>query len=264
MRPSAILAAAAGLALTLGAAGVRAQDVIESGRPDFVESSTVVGKGRFQLEAGLQYERERGGAGRERILSTPAVLRFGVADTVELRVETEGRMNRHLRADGERSTDAGYGDTTLALGWHLVDAAAGRPSVGLLASAEFDSGSRAFRGQGVRPALRVIGEWTLPNGMALGVMPGIGIEREDAGAGRYRYGLFGIVLAKSFGERLRGIVEVALPHIARGKHGGTEASFDIGAAYLLSNDVQLDAMLSRGLNSRTPDFAFTIGLSIRH
>lgn len=264
MPSSAILAVAAGVALALGAAGVRAQDLIESGRPDFVESSTVVGKGRVQVEAGLQYERERNGAGRERVLSTPAVLRIGVADTLELRVETEGRMNRHLRLDGGRATDAGYGDTSLALGWHLLDADAGRPSVGLLASADFDSGSRAFRGQGVRPALRLIGEWSLPNGMALGLMPGIGVERDDEGAGRYRYGLFGIVLAKGFGERLRGLVEVALPHIASSRHGGTEASFDVGAAYLLSKDVQLDAMVSRGLNSRTPDFAFTIGLSIRH
>lgn len=261
MKHTVMLAAA----FALYSASAQAQDVIESGRPDFVESSTVVGKGRFQLEAGLQYERERNGAGRERVLSTPAVLRFGVADTVELRVETEGRVNRHAGADGGRSTEAGYGDTTLALGWHLIDADGSRPSVGLLASAEFDSGSRALRGEGVRPALRVIGEWTLPNGMALGVMPGIGIEHDGdgAGAGRYRYGLFGIVLAKGFGERLRGIVEVALPHIARSRHGGVEASFDIGAAYLLSNNVQLDAMFSRGLNSRTPDVAFTVGLSIR-
>lgn len=189
MKHTLMLAAA----VALCAAGAQGQDVIESGRPDFVESSTVVGKGRFQLEAGLQYERDRNGTRRERVLSTPTVLRFGVADTIELRVETEGRMNRHTSAGGGRSTDAGYGDTTLALGWHLIDADGSRPSVGLLASAEFDSGSRAFRGEGVRPALRAIGEWTLPNDMALGVMPGMGVERDDEG--RYRYGLLGIVLA---------------------------------------------------------------------
>jgi hypothetical protein len=97
--------------------------------------------------------------------------------------------------------------------------------------------------------------------MTLGVMPGIGVERDETG--RYGYGLLGIVVDRKLGERVRGFAELALPHIARARHGGTEASFDIGAAYLLSKDVQLDAMLSRGLNSRTPDFAFTIGLSIR-
>ena len=257
MKSSSILAAV----LMSCAAGAHAQDGIKSDRPDFVESSKVVGKGRFQFEAGLLYERDRDAGVRERTLSTPALLRIGLAEALELRIETDGRMHRHITEAGRRSTEAGYGDTALGLSWHAMDAAERRPSVGVLVSAEFDSGSRAFRGEGVRPALRVVGEWDLPNEMTLGVMPGIGVERGEGGS--YRYGLLGVVLDKEFGERWRGFVEVALPQIARGKHGGTEASFDIGAAYLLSRDVQLDAMLSRGLNSRTPDVAFTVGLSIR-
>lgn len=261
MKPSTIFAA---IAVALGAAGAQAQDEIVSDRPDFVESSTVVGKGRFQFESGLLYERDRSGEGRESLLSTPTLLRLGLDDALELRVETEGRMRRHVSEDGRRSTDAGYGDTALGLSWHVLDGGAGRPSVGMLVSAEFDSGSRAFRGRGVRPALRVVGEWELPNGMGLGVMPGIAVERDDDHGGRrYGYGLLGVVLEKEFGERWGGFAEVALPHIARGRHGGTEASVDVGASYLLSKDVQLDAMLSRGLNSRTPDMAFTIGVSIR-
>jgi hypothetical protein len=257
----------AAVALALCAAGAHAQDQdqdqdsIEADRPDFVESSKVVGKGRVQLETSALFERERNGEGRERTLSTPTLLRIGLADTLELRIETDGRMVRHTREEGERITEAGYGDTALGLSWHALDAEGGRPSVGVHLAAEFASGSRAFRGEGVRPSLRVVGEWELPNEVTLGVMPGIGIDRDDTG--RYRYGIFGVVAEKEFGERLRGLVEVALPRIARGKHGGTEASFDVGAAYLLSKDIQVDAMLSRGLNSRTPDIAFTIGLSIR-
>ncbi|MEH6436221.1 hypothetical protein [Massilia sp. DD77] len=80
----------------------------------------------------------------------------------------------------------------------------------------------------------------------------------------YGYGIIlGAVVGKSLNERLRGFAEVTLPRIARGRHGGTQASVDLGADYLLSANCQLDAMLSRGLNSRTPDTAFTIGLSFR-
>ncbi|MEX5744253.1 transporter [Massilia sp. X63] len=256
---------AAAVALCAATAHAQDQDSIEADRPDFVESSKVVGKGRVQLETSALYERDRNEEGRERTLSTPTLLRIGVSDTLELRIETDGRMVRHGREDGQRVTQAGYGDTALGLSWHALDAQGGRPSVGVHLASEFASGSRAFRGEGVRPSLRVAAEWELPNEVTLGVMPGIGIDRDRSGpgAGRYRYGIFGIVAEKAFGERLRGLVEVALPRIARGKHGGTEASFDVGAAYLLSKDVQLDAMLSRGLNSRTPDIAFTIGLSIR-
>jgi len=239
---------------------VHAQDEIASDRPDLVESSQVVGRGRIQLETGLLLERDRSGEGRERTLSMPTLLRFGLDGKLELRVETDGRTIRHAREDGRRSTEAGYADTALGFSWHARDAAGSLPSVAVLLAGELDSGSRAFRGQGIRPTLRVAAEWDLPGEMSLGVMPGVGVERDESG--RYRYGILAAVIEKPLGERLRGFAEVALPQIARARHGGTEASFDIGAAYLLSKDVQLDAMFSRGLNSRTPDYAFTVGVSI--
>lgn len=248
-------------ACALSASIAHAQDELASDRPDLVESSQVVGKGRVQLETGLLLERDRSGEGRERTLSMPTLLRLGVSANLELRIETDGRSIRHETGDGRRSTQAGYADTALGFSWHAWDAAGSRPSVAVLAAAELDSGSRAFRGQGLRPSLRVAAEWDLPGEMSLGVMPGIGVERDEGG--RYRYGILAAVIEKPLGERLRGFAELALPQIARSRHGGVEATFDIGAAYLLSKDVQLDAMFSRGLNSRTPDAALTFGISLR-
>ena len=51
-----LLAAACGLPL---AASAGDDDTISTDRPDFVESSQVVGKGRLQLETSLQWERDR-------------------------------------------------------------------------------------------------------------------------------------------------------------------------------------------------------------
>jgi len=238
-----------------------AQDEIESSRPNLAEPSNVVGKGRVQLETGLLLERDRSSTGRERTLSMPNLLRLGVSELVELRIGTDARTIRHAVEDGQRNTEAGYADAALGLSWHALDAAGGLPSVAVLLGADVDSGSRAFRGQGVRPNLRVAAEWDLPNEISVGLMPGIGVERDESG--RYRYGILAAIIQKPLGERLSGFAEVALPQIARGKHGGTEATFDVGAAYLLSKDIQLDAMVSRGLNSRTPDYAFTFGVSIR-
>ncbi|QNA88600.1 transporter [Massilia sp. Dwa41.01b] len=136
------------------------------------------------------------------------------------------------------------------------------PSVGVLVGAELPTGSQALRGVGVRPSLRVVGEWELPGEMQLGVMPGVAVLHERD-AERTSYGLLGIALEKSFDARLRGFAELALPHIARSRHGGTEASVGLGAAWLLSKDCQLDTMFSRGLNHRTPYASWTVGLSFR-
>lgn len=237
----------------------QAQDSIATDRPDFVESSKVVGKDRLQVETSVLLERDRSGPVRDRLVATPTLLRYGIGETFELRAETDGRSILHRTGGGLRNTETGYADASLGLKWHAMDARGSLPSLGVLLHADLDSGSRAFRGQGVRPSLRVVGEWELPDDYSLGVMPGIGIERGEGG--RYRYGILGVVLGKALNERLRGFVEVALPQIAKTSHGGTQASLDVGGAYLLSDTVQVDAMLSRGLNSRTPDSALTVGVS---
>jgi hypothetical protein len=255
---------AAALAASLLAALSPAQaadDTIATDRPDFVESSNVVGKDRFQVETSLLLERDRSAAGRDRMFATPTLLRYGIGETFELRFETDGRLDASSTIGSTRSSASGYGDASLGVKWHALDAAGALPSLGVLLHADLDSGSRAFRGQGVRPSLRVVGEWELPNDMSLGVMPGVGIDRDDTG--RYRHGILGVVVGKEISPRLRGFVEVAMPHIARSAHGGTQATLDIGGAYLLSDTVQLDAMFAHGLNSRTPDAAFTLGLSFK-
>jgi hypothetical protein len=239
------------------------EEGIVTDRPDFVESSQVVGKGRFQIETSVAFDRDNHGPTRERTMTTPTLLRFGVGETIELRVETDGRsIDRSTPlAGGTASTSAGYADTALGIKWHVLDDVGNLPSVALLLHGDMPSGSRALRGSGVRPSLRVTAEWDLPSGMSLGVMPGVAMDR--GGHGSYRYGILGVVLGKAIDERLRGFIEVASPHIAHGADGGTSATFDVGAAYLVSNRCQVDTMFSRGLNRRTPDLSWTVGLSFK-
>lgn len=268
-RGTAIRPAACACALLLSmacaaAGGAGDQGELVSDRPDLVETSEVVGKGRVQVETGFLVERERSADEHERTYSMPTLLRVGLNDAVELRIESEGRTVQHSRdkASGERSTVAVYADTAIGFNWHVLDAGGLRPSMSVLVDAELPTGSKRLRGEGVRPGLRVVGEWELPGEFELGIMPGVAVENRDEG-GRYNYGILGVVLEKGFSERLHGFVEAALPQIARSRHGGTQARFDVGASWFLSDDLQLDTMFSRGLNHRTPYASFTVGLSIR-
>lgn len=233
-------------------------------RPDFVESSNVVGKGRLQVETSALYERDRSAASRDRALSTPTLLRYGAGDTWELRVETDGRTSARSTdlGSGVRTSTSGFADTSVGVKWHVQDEEGGAPSVGMLLHADLASGSRELRGSGVRPSLRLVAEWELPHDMGLGVMPGVGVERNEQDK-RYQYGILGVVLGKSLTDRTRGFVELSLPHIARGANGGTVATFDVGMAHLINNKLQVDAMLVRGLNRNTPDWGFTVGLSFK-
>lgn len=255
---AAVAVAAYALAMPASAS---ADDPIATDRPDFVESSAVVGKGRLQVESSVEVERNGSDDERETVWSTPTLLRFGVTDSIELRVESDGALRQRTSAPGSTgATERGYADLSVGMKWHAMDARDQLPSVAVLLHADLSTGSAAFRDEGTRPSARVVAEWELANDLSLGVMPGIGYEKQHGGN---MFGILGVVVGKSWSDQLRSIVEVSSPHIARSANGGTEASLTVGSAYLVSNNVQVDAALSRGLNRRTADLSLTVGLSFK-
>jgi hypothetical protein len=244
-----------------GAAVAGPEDALSSDRPDFVDSSDVVGKGRVQLEAGFAQDRNRDAGLKERSTSTPVLLRIGVADDLELRVQTDGRMR--YRADGaDYARDRGWGDSALSVKWHVRDGEGAAPAIGVIGQLDFASGSPAFKGNGTRPSLRATAEWDLAPEWSIGVMPGLVADRDERGR-HFASGMFGVSLDREWTEHLHSFFELASQRIARARNGGTSSSFDFGGTYLLTRNFQLDAALSRGLNHRTPDYSFTFGLSAR-
>jgi hypothetical protein len=257
--------AAAAWLLLAALTAARADDEISTDRPDFVESSLVVGRGAFQVETSLTGESDHRNGLHSRTTVTPTLLRFGVSDTVELRLETEGFTRITDRdAAGIATTTRGFADVAVGLKWHAADAdeATGRPSMAWLVDADLPSGSSSLRGQGVRPALRFVAEWELPGDLSVGVMPGVFVDRDDQGQ-RYTAGLAAVTVGKDLGGPWRGFGEIAAQRIAPSRHGGSAVTFDFGVARALGADAQIDAAIALGLNRNTPDVLWTIGYSVR-
>ena len=98
------------------------QDTINTERPSFVDSPDAVGKGRFQIEAGVQQERNNTPRGRDRTITTPVLLRIGTGDRWEVLVETDGRVIAHGHDEtGRGTTEAGYADTSVGAKWVMRD-----------------------------------------------------------------------------------------------------------------------------------------------
>ena len=247
------------LALLVSSSVHAADDNISTDRPDFVESSNVVGKGHAQIETSVAFERNSDAGVRERTRSTPTLLRVGMGDSAELRIESDGLMRTSVAGE---PTVKGNADAAIGIKWHLRDEQGAMPSLGFLLHADLPSGSAPLRGHGVRPSARVAAEWELPSDFALGVMPGLAYESDEQGK-RYTSGIFGVVLGKEINDRLRGFVEIAAPQIARARHGGNIVTFDTGVAYLLTPNCQIDTAISRGLTTRTPELSWTVGLSFK-
>lgn len=252
------------LALAIALPALADDEPITTDRPDFVESSDVVGKGRFQLETSLAWERDRTGGVRTRLASTPTLLRIGVGETWELRFETDGRLRLRTEDAGVTTRERGWSDLSVGVKWHQRDGneETGTPGLGWLLHVDMDSGSGAFRGQGLRPSLRMVAEWEFAGGWSAGVMPGLYRDRDESGRHFVGAILAGVV-GKSLTDQLRAFVELSGQQLASNRHGGSVVTLDAGLAYQLERNLQLDVAMSRGINRNAPDLGWTVGLSAR-
>jgi hypothetical protein len=232
-------------AALLAAAAAHALEPIDTDGPDFVESSEAVPKGYFQYEIDFTWVHDRRSSTRLTTLSTPALLKYGISDNVELRVAPEG----YVREEGR----SGAGDTAIGLKWHSQDRdpARGAPSVSWLLHLDTPSGSPSFRGTGLRPSLRSVMTWELPHELALGLMPGIKYDTDRDGH-RFTSAIFGAVLNRKFTEQFRAFIEASVPQVAHARDGGVIASWEVGAAWLIGNDAQIGIRMGVAANRNTP------------
>jgi hypothetical protein len=244
-----------------------AGESISTDRPDFVESSSTVGRERVQIETSLSWERTREPGGvTTRTRTTPTLLRLGVSETLELRVESDGfvRDTRNDPALGATQREHGFSDAALGVKWHMQDGddKTGVPGIAWLAHMELPSGSSAFQGHGLRPSLRAVAEWELPHDFSFGVMPGLMVDTGPDGK-RFTGGIFAATVGKSWTAAWRTFIEVAGRQLAARRHGGSVVTFDAGTTYLVTDDLQLDFSMARGLSSAAPDLQWGIGISVR-
>jgi hypothetical protein len=232
--------------LLLIAVPADALEPIDTDGPDFVESSEVVPLGHFQYEIDMVSVQDRRSDPYTAKFSTPALLRYGAADNLEVRVAPEG----YIRQDGQ----SGWGDTAIGIKWHAQDrdAVRGKPAVSWILHVDTPSGSPQFQGSGIRPSLRSVIAWEMPDDLVFGLMPGIKYDsREDAH--RFTSAIFGAALSKRLNEKLRAFVELSASQIAHGIDGGVLASWDIGAAYLVNDNFQLGVRSGIAANRNTPN-----------
>jgi len=218
--------AALSFAVVVAGSNALAAEPIDTDGPDFVESSEVVGKGRAQFEADVTSAR------------VTTLLRLGVADTVELRAEAEGRE-----------------DFAIGIKWHSLDRnpAAGVPALSWIF--HYDTQST--------PTLRSVATWDLPHELALGVMPG---ARFDVTSGGHRFvsGIFGAALNKRWSGNFRTFVEISAPQIASSQDGGVLLYRSVGAAYLVMHDWQIGARATSAVTRNTPSGQLLFELAGRY
>jgi hypothetical protein len=267
-RPSlqAILGAFATVLLTLAASRAFAEpdDDISPDRPGIANGAWFFGKGRFQVEAGLQADFSHPGGVKDRTVTAPTLLRFGLNDRLEVRLEGDGYV-------WDRTTDPALGivksdgaaPLSLGMKYRIQNSdSTGRPALSILSHLTPASGSGAIRSHHVTGDALLVADWGFAPRLALTPNLGVGLYEDDNDR-MVTAGLFAATVSYSASEKLTLSLDTGAqyPEVA---HGKASVVVDAGLAYLVTHDLQLDISAGTGVAGRTsPRVFLAAGLSRR-
>ena len=221
-------------------------------RPDQTESATVVPWGLLQVETGYLFARDGDVDG----YAVPGTLfRLGLGGRLELRighVGIVGGAGRH-----------GAGDSELGAKINLIARADGwRPELALLSGLSLPTGDHGFSSNGVDPSFLVAFAHELLPRLSLGYNVGAAWESSADRPNRDAFLVYSVVLGVRLTDHLSTFIELFGDRQTTGTIA-TSASVDGGLTWLVTDIVQVDVSVGRGLWGPTNDVFVGTGLSFR-
>lgn len=226
-------------------------DLIDADRPGIADGSRTLKRGHVQIENGIDAEH----AGEERSLSVPLLLRYGISDRLEVRVESD--TYQRSRRLGE--TTSGWNPVSLGFKEHLFDDEGSDRSfsLGVIGRWFLPSGSGEFRSHSSSGDVRLTADiefgehWALNPNIGIAVQGGGGTSRSGTGAATLQYNLT---------AKANGFVDAALQR----SDSGSEVLLDTGAAWIIGTNTQLDLSIGWGAHgSNAPNVFWSAGVSRR-
>ena len=246
---------------------VAAADVqpICAARPGKSTAPCTVSVGRFQLETGLaDWSLQKSGGERDTSLTIgETAFKYGLTDRSDIEVDVTPWVRQTSRAPGLRDRASGFGDVTVGYKQGLTadDAAV---QVAVLPYVKIPTAKRALGNGKWEGGLLVPVGFAIPKSqLSIGLTPELDWAADGDGRGHHA----AMVQVISLGWQAT--PKLSLSGELWGQWdwdpAGTtrQASADGSIAYLITNDVQLDAGANFGLNRQTPDMEIYTGVSMR-
>ncbi|MBI4534265.1 MAG: transporter [Candidatus Melainabacteria bacterium] len=218
--------------------------------PSFSIDPNTVSPGEFLIQTGSYMQAWKDNS--PRYFNTATALRLGLLKNTEIRLE--GNFLSYQKPQ------RGFGDLRLGSKWNFLNYK--RFSITLLPGIWFPSGSRDFRGSGIAPSVGL----TMNTPEVLKWQPqitAVATNQRDLDAGRRFTSLWAAIsFTRHITKKLDIFVELAEAGASNYK-GKLPYLTDIGFTYLLTNDVQLNGDIYRGLWNNDMGWAGWVGLGIR-
>jgi hypothetical protein len=231
-------------------------------RPDFTESSQVVGSGVLQLESGMTFERDRAADVRNGMFSTPQLLRIGVSRRLELRLASDGLLSESATFATRHQHTTGGADTEIGLKYTLTKTPLNGFDFALIAAVSLPTGADGLSSGGYDPGVKFTWAHDLPRGFGLSgnvnfasITVGDDIDGDDREFERS----ISVSLGHGLGEQWGAYWET----YGFVSGDGCACTFNTGVTRALGRHMQVDVAVGRGLTSSAPDWFAGVGFSIR-
>ncbi len=239
-----------------------ADDAIAPDRPGIANSSTVVAPGVAEIEAGVELDFRTRSTEHSDSLSVPTLVRLGVVDGLELRVEGDTLSREHdFDAATGGSTSTGMAPTSAGAKWGIDvnDAVA----VGVLGRVFPPSGSSSFRTHHWTGDLTLLLDWSLSDDWSLNPNLGVGFLEDDQGRA-FTAAQAALTLGYTIDDAWGLFADTGLQDRETARGGPVVVLVDGGVTYVPIPDLQLDLSAGTGGSGRqTPDFFVSGGVSFR-
>jgi hypothetical protein len=226
-------------------------------RPDFTESSNVVGSGVLQIESGTTFEHDRDAGVRNGMLSTPSLLRLGVSNRLEFRLASDGVLSESLNFASRHERTTGGADTEVGVKYMLTENPFHGTSFALIAAMSLPTGADGLSSGGYDPGVKFTWARDLPRGF--GLSGNFNLASVTAGDDREWERSVSLSLGHGLGEQWGAYWET----YGFVDGDGCACTFNTGVTRALGRHMQIDFEVGRGITSSAPDWFAGVGFAIR-
>jgi Putative MetA-pathway of phenol degradation len=234
-------------------------------RPDFTESSSTVGMGVVQLEAGYTFTYDEHPSGRTNEHSFPEALwRIGMlADWFELRVAWNWGTSAENDFGLPTTTLNGAEDLYLGAKFGLTPQVELLPETALVLQANVPTGSSDLTAHEVLPGFNFAYSWEINDSLDTAGSTQVNREIDDNDTDYYTQIAQSWTVGYDWTEQLGSYAEwfAFIPEGAVTSHN--QQYFNAGFTYLFTDNFQWDIRAGVGLNQAADDFFTGTGFSIR-
>lgn len=234
-------------------------------RPDFTEASSVVPRGRVQLESGYTFVRDRAGGIETTAHAVPQfVWRIGMTDRVEMRIVWDAGylFEREVdRGAGTVTKRSGGTDMDLGIKTALREQDRWLPEMALISTLSVPSGVAEFRSRKTQPKFNLLYSWDITEDVSLAASTGLWFLFEDDDNFTYMHQSFSV--GKQLTEQWGTYLEWYAHWFDGGAAQATQYYADGGITYKFTPNFQVDWRIGFGLNEHADDLFTGVGYSVR-